>query len=97
MTRGLYKSTPHRVVVTGKERFSIPYHYDSGFYEKLYELDFQITEEEKQILEKTSSYERVDKLKINKLDRTIGQHYIAKHAANFPELGERYLKKFIKN
>ena len=47
MTKGLYKSTPHRVVVTGKERFSIPYHYDSGFYEKLNELDFQMTEEEK--------------------------------------------------
>jgi isopenicillin N synthase-like dioxygenase len=40
MTKGLYKSTPHRVEVIGKERFSIPYFYDSGYDEKLFELDF---------------------------------------------------------
>ena len=35
MTKGLYKSTPHRVVVTGKERYSIPYFYDPGWDEKI--------------------------------------------------------------
>mgnify|MGYP000179809611 CR=1 FL=1 len=39
-TKGLYKSTPHQVVNYGKERFSIPYHYDPGYDQKIYELEF---------------------------------------------------------
>lgn len=32
MTRGLYKSTPHRAKNTqGKSRYSIPYFYDPGW------------------------------------------------------------------
>ena len=39
-TRRLYKSTPHRVTNLGKERYSIPYHYEPGYDQKVVELDF---------------------------------------------------------
>ena len=63
-TKGLYKSTPHRVVCTGKERYSIPYFYDPGYDQKVYELDFEVTEEDKKIMEKTRAYKRIDKANI---------------------------------
>ena len=44
VTRGLYKSTVHRVVPTGKERFSFPYFYDPGYDKKIHELDIEISE-----------------------------------------------------
>ena len=45
MTKGLYKSTPHRVRNTvGKSRFSVPYFYDPGYDKKIHELDIEISE-----------------------------------------------------
>jgi len=35
MTKGFYKSTPHRVVCSGQERYSFPYFYDPGWDEKI--------------------------------------------------------------
>lgn len=47
VTRGFYKSTPHRVVNYGNERLSIPYFYSPGFDQKIFPLDFWTTREEK--------------------------------------------------
>ena len=63
-TKGFYKSTPHRVVCTGKERYSIPYHYDPGYDQKVFELNFEVNEEEKRIMEKTRAYKRIDEASI---------------------------------
>ena len=71
-TRGFYKSTPHRVVNAGKERYSIPYHYDPGYDQKVFELNFEVNEEDKRIMEKTRAYKRIDETSIDKLNRTIG-------------------------
>ena len=93
MTKGLYKSTPHRVICTGKERFSIPYFYDPGWDQKIPVLDIFISEEEKEVLEKTRNYKRIDKGNIEELSQTIGEYYLAKHSVAFPELYERFLKQ----
>lgn len=47
VTGGLYKSTVHRVVPTGKEKYSFPYFYQPGYDKKIFELDVEIHEEEK--------------------------------------------------
>jgi isopenicillin N synthase-like dioxygenase len=61
MTRGLYKSTPHRAKNTeGKSRFSVPYFYDPGWDEEVRELDIKVKEEELEILSKSKSYHRWD-------------------------------------
>ena len=93
MTKGLYKSTPHRVVCTGKERYSIPYFYDPGYAEKIVELEIETNEEERKVMEKTRAYKRIDKGKIEELNKTIGEYYIQKHFAAFPDLAERFLKR----
>ena len=47
MTKGLYKSTPHRVRNTvGKSRFSVPYFYDPGWTADIKDLEFPIEEKE---------------------------------------------------
>ena len=92
-TRGFYKSTPHRVVNLGKERYSIPYHYDPGYDQKVFELDFKVSEEDRKIIEKTRAYKRMDEANIEELNRTIGEHYISKHFVTFPDLAERFLKQ----
>jgi isopenicillin N synthase-like dioxygenase len=44
MTRGLYKSTPHRVRNTAKRsRYSFPYFYDPGWKAEIKELDIKVT------------------------------------------------------
>ena len=51
MTRGLYKSTPHRAKNhLGKRRFSVPYFYDPDWDTKIVELDIKISEEEFKVL-----------------------------------------------
>jgi len=92
-TRGFYKSTPHRVLNSGKERYSIPYHYDPGFDQKVFELEFEVSEEDKKVIEKTRAYKRMDEANIEALSKTIGEHYIAKHGVTFPDLAERFLKQ----
>ena len=86
VTKGLFKSTVHRVVATGKERYSFPYFYDPGFDKKIHELDIKISEDEKKVIENTKKYKRIDALTIEELSTTLGDHYIAKHINSFPEL-----------
>ncbi len=51
MTRGLYKSTPHRAKNTaGKSRFAVPYFYDPGWDSEIKELDIKLHEEELKVL-----------------------------------------------
>jgi isopenicillin N synthase-like dioxygenase len=46
ITRGLYKSTPHRVRNTEKKsRYSVPYFYDPSWDAPIKELDLKIDEE----------------------------------------------------
>lgn len=43
MTRGLYKSNPHRVRNTSnKTRFSFPYFYDPGWKAEIKEIDIKV-------------------------------------------------------
>ena len=51
MTRGLYKSTPHRAKNNlGKSRFSVPYFYDPGWKAEIKELDIKVYEDEMKVL-----------------------------------------------
>jgi len=93
MTKGLYKSTPHRVVVTGKERYSIPYFYDPGWDEKVSVLDFPMSKEEEEVVKKNQAYKRIDDINVDCLNKTIGEYYIYKHSTNFPDLAKMFLKE----
>ena len=46
MTRGLYRSTPHRVKMEAdSERLSFPFFFDPGWDEQVYELKIDVTED----------------------------------------------------
>ena len=46
MTRGLYKSTPHRARNTQNiSRYSIPYFYDPGWDAEIKQLELKVSEE----------------------------------------------------
>jgi isopenicillin N synthase-like dioxygenase len=65
MTRGLYKSSPHRVRNTsGKTRYAFPYFYDPGWKAEIKELDIKVDPKELEILNKNRNYERWDQVKL---------------------------------
>lgn len=52
-----------------------------------------MSKEEEEVVKKTQTYKRIDDIKVECLDKTIGEYYIHKHSTNFPELAEMYLKE----
>lgn len=45
MTRGLYKSTPHRARnIQNVSRYSVPYFYDPGWDAEIKELELKVSE-----------------------------------------------------
>jgi isopenicillin N synthase-like dioxygenase len=89
MTRGLYKSTPHRAKNTqGKSRFSIPYFYDPGWDQEIKELELKVSEDELKILEKTQAYDRWDNVKLQTISGTYGKYLMGKISKVFPLLAK---------
>jgi isopenicillin N synthase-like dioxygenase len=89
MTRGLYKSTPHRVKnVGGRSRYSIPYFYDPNWNAEIKELDITVSEEEMKIISKTKAYERWDNVKLDTISGFYGKYLIGKISKVFPELAK---------
>lgn len=61
ITKGLYKSTPHKVINTsGKSRYSIPYFYDPSWNAELKELNIEVSDNERELQKKTYEYKRWD-------------------------------------
>jgi isopenicillin N synthase-like dioxygenase len=81
LTRGLYKSTPHRVLNTsGRDRFSYPFFFDPGF--DAFIIPLPIPEKDIQ----NSSADRWDLANVHEFEGTYGDYILAKVAKVFPNL-----------
>lgn len=81
MTRGLYRSTPHRVVnVSGRERFSFPFFFDPGWDARVgpIELPGPIPQDDRE--------ERWDRASVHAFQGTYGDYILGKVAKVFPNL-----------
>jgi isopenicillin N synthase-like dioxygenase len=81
MTRGLYRSTPHRVRnVSGRERFSFPFFFDPGWDARVkpIELPGPVPVDDRE--------QRWDKASVHAFEGTYGDYILAKVAKVFPNL-----------
>lgn len=84
LTRGLYRSTPHRVKnVSGRDRLSFPFFFDPNFNAELQpiELDGVIVDDNQD--------DRWDKASVHEFRGTYGDYVLSKVAKVFPELGQK--------
>ena len=87
LTRGLYRSTPHRVQnVSGRSRFSFPFFFDPGFEARIEAIDLSraglLTNAEE------DKAERWDHASVHEFEGTYGDYVIAKVSKVFPALRE---------
>ena len=86
MTRGLYRSTPHRVQnVSGRSRFSFPFFFDPGFDVRIEPIDLRgvrLPENDKEDDEE----ERWDHDNVHEFEGTYGDYVLSKVSKVFPEL-----------
>ena len=88
ITRGLYRSTPHRVLNTsGKSRYSYPFFFDPGFSAKIFPADLSHTQ-----VPNNYYSERWDQANIHAFEGTYGEYLLAKVSKVFPELQQRVMK-----
>lgn len=82
ITRGLYRSTPHRVLNrSGRGRMSFPFFFDPAFDAEVRPLDFPqslIPEEDREA--------RWDKLSVHAFEGTYGEYLLQKVGKVFPDL-----------
>ena len=82
MTRGLYRSTPHRVKnVSNQSRYSYPFFFDPNFDAEIHPID---TEEVRLFESNTTA--RWDQLNLDTLQGTYGEYILSKVAKVFPDL-----------
>ena len=82
LTRGLYRSTPHRVQnVSGRSRLSFPFFFDPGFDAHVEAIDLSsvpLLEDDKD--------ERWDHASVHDFEGTYGDYVLGKVSKVFPEL-----------
>jgi isopenicillin N synthase-like dioxygenase len=87
LTRGVYRSTPHRVLNTsGRDRLSFPFFFDPGFDALVDPIelgDAAVPHDDKG--------ERWDRASVHDFEGTYGEYVLAKVSKVFPELGETAL------
>jgi isopenicillin N synthase-like dioxygenase len=82
MTRGLYRSTPHRVLnSSGRGRLSFPFFFDPGFDARIEPLDLSGAPTPPDDRE-----ERWDRASVHDFQGTYGDYILGKVAKVFPEL-----------
>jgi isopenicillin N synthase-like dioxygenase len=84
MTRGLYRSTPHRVLnASGRGRLSFPFFFDPAFDARIEPIDLRGAPSPPDDRE-----ERWDKASVHDFHGTYGDYILGKVAKVFPELRE---------
>lgn len=92
LTRGLYRSTPHRARnLQVDNRMSFPFFYDPGWNEQIHELEIKTTPDEQQLLEQAKLYQRWDNQNLTHVSGTYGDYLSRKVAKVFPDLGKENL------
>ncbi|MEM6842655.1 MAG: 2-oxoglutarate and iron-dependent oxygenase domain-containing protein [Bacteroidota bacterium] len=82
ITKGLYRSTPHRVLnQSGKSRYSYPFFFDPNFDAKIFPADLSQAE-----VPENDFQERWDEANIHAFSGTYGEYLLAKVSKVFPEL-----------
>jgi isopenicillin N synthase-like dioxygenase len=85
LTRGLYRSTPHRVQnKTQKERYSFPFFFDPSFSAEIKALPLDPSLFSKEV--KMASEERWDKADVHSFQGSYGDYLLGKVGKVFPEL-----------
>ena len=82
LTRGLYRSTPHRVQnVSGRSRLSFPFFFDPGFDTHVEAIDLSGVP-----LPEDDRDERWDHTSVHEFEGTYGDYVLGKVSKVFPEL-----------
>jgi len=82
MTRGRYRSTPHRVRnVAARGRLSFPFFFDPNFGARIEPIDLPDAERWHDVKE-----ERWDKASVHAFEGTYGEYVLSKVSKVFPEL-----------
>ncbi len=87
MTRGVFRSTPHRVRNPApRDRLSFPFFFDPGFFARVQPIDLPGAEPPPD-----DRAERWDRASVHAFEGTYGDYLVSKVAKVFPELREAVL------
>jgi len=88
MTKGVYLSTPHRVIrqVAGKSRYSFPFFFDPNYHAQVAALDLPVG-----MIQKAS--ERWDQMDVHQFEGTYGEYLLGKVGKVFPALLKAAIRK----
>jgi len=82
MTRGLYRSTPHRVRNrAGRDRLSLPFFFDPNFFARVQPLDLPGRD-----AQADDQAERWDRASVHAFQGTYGEYLLNKVGKVFPQL-----------
>lgn len=86
MTRGLYRSTPHRVLnLSGRDRLSFPFFFDPNFNVEVQPIEL------KGVMASDDQNERWDRASVHAFRGTYGDYLLSKVSKVFPELRQTVL------
>ncbi|MUH00392.1 isopenicillin N synthase family oxygenase [Scytonema sp. UIC 10036] len=86
MTRGLYRSTPHRVLnLSGRDRLSFPFFFDPNFHVEVKPIEL------KGVMASDDKNERWDRASVHAFRGTYGDYLLSKVSKVFPELRQTVL------
>ncbi len=82
MTRGLYRSTPHRVLNrSGRARFSFPFFFDPGWDAEVEPIEAEVVG-----AHADDAGERWDRASVHEFEGRYGDYVLSKVSKVFPEL-----------
>ncbi|MCY1075865.1 isopenicillin N synthase family dioxygenase [Archangium lansingense] len=89
MTRGVYRSTPHRVINrSGRDRLSLPFFFDPGWSTEVRPLEAPAL---RGVTTTEDSHERWDRRSVHAFQGTYGDYLLGKVGKVFPQLRSEVL------